>query len=149
MDPAWQTVEDGTHGVDHAPEWENDESAHCDDAIDFRSGVIVPDHGEEKYSKDGDAVDGEMGAGEEETDDSRYDDGNEAGRLFFEGHNGIGGGHGVVEESDGDDQVETPPDFGEAGLLWLKIIVHINNSICCSNPSSSFITKSKPSLPNS
>ena len=48
MDAAWEAVEEGPHGVYHTPEGENDEAAHGHNAVQFGSGVVLLDHGQEQ-----------------------------------------------------------------------------------------------------
>ena len=68
MNAAREAAEEGAHGVDHAPEGEDDEPTHGHDAVQLRAGVVLLDHGQEQDAQDRDAVDGEVGAGQEEAD---------------------------------------------------------------------------------
>lgn len=125
MNAAGEAVEDATHGVDYAPEREDDEAAHGHDAVEFGARVVGLQHGQVEDAQNRYAVDGEMRGGEEEADDGGDDDGDEAGGLLAEGHDGVGDAEGVREEGDGDDEVEAAPDLGEGGLLLFKILVHL------------------------
>ena len=124
VDATRQTVKYGAHGVDHAPQGEDYKATHGHDAVQLGASVIVLQHTQIENSQDGDAVDGKVRAGQEETNNGCDDDGDEAGGLFLEGHDGVGGGHGVVEQRNRHDQVQTPPDLRPRRILWFKIFVH-------------------------
>ena len=59
-------------------------------------------HFDVEATEDWDAVDGEVGGGDEEAGGWGYDDGYECWALFFEGEEGVDEGKGVGEEGDGD-----------------------------------------------
>lgn len=67
-----------------------------------------------------------------ETDERRHDDRYKTcvklqftGRFVSVGHEAVGVGHGVVEETDADDRVEVSVEFNVEGLwCWFKCLVH-------------------------
>ena len=85
MDFARQTVEYRPDCVDRFPEGQHEDAGKRHDVEHLMHGEVGLDHGDIEGSKNGDAVDGEMGGGDEEAGGGRHDDGDEGGRLLLVG----------------------------------------------------------------
>jgi hypothetical protein len=125
MNPARETIENGSHRLDDLPEGENDKSAHRNHIGEFASSVIGLYHFQVHDAEDGDTVYGEMRGREEEAGNRGYDDGDEACRLLLECHEGVGDGHGVRQECHRSDQVHASTYFGPRGVVGFHVLVHI------------------------
>lgn len=127
VDSSGETMEDTADWVDHFPEREVDESSKSNNVAELTHFIIWSQHGQVKAAQNGDSINSKVRGRDKETDKSRYNDGDEADWLLTEWHDGVCYWDCVGEQSDWDDEVETPLYFIESVIFWLfNIAIHLS-----------------------